>query len=216
MKKTIITACLALCLLSQGFAQDKGLAVDKGPATNVSGAHRSWTFRSQELGGLVSGQEGHFGQGYTINGVYKGPWFMGIGAGLDFYRYRTVPVFFSLERELTPPGHGGVWFARLDAGVNIPWQSERSWYYPSGASSSGHYLTAPYWDAVFGYKIFVNARHSQALMLSAGYSFKEVQDKRVETNYCPIAAACNTNPDMNTVRYNYNNRRFSLQVGYQF
>jgi hypothetical protein len=210
MKKTIITAWFALSLLSQGFAQDKG------SGANASLPGRSWTFRSQEVGGLVSGEEGNYGQGFTINGVSKGPWFMGIGAGLDFYRYRTVPIFLSLEREFMEPGQNGGWFVRLDGGVNVPWQSERSWYYPSGASSSGHYLTAPYWDGMAGYKFFMNARHKQALLLSAGYSFKEVQDKRVETNYCPIAAFCNTNPDLNTVRYNYNNRRFSLQIGYQF
>ncbi|MDP4150556.1 MAG: hypothetical protein Q8927_06615 [Bacteroidota bacterium] len=210
MKKTIIAAWFVLALLSQGLAQDKGSGV-KSPLPR-----HAWAFRSQEMGGLVSGEQGNYGQGYTINGVYKGPWFMGIGAGVDFYRYRTVPLFLSLEREWMQPGHDG-WFTRLDVGVNVPWQSAPpTLYYPSGTVIGSHLLTAPYWDAEFGYKVFVNAHRNQAILISAGYSFKEVQNKETTVNYCPIAALCNTDPSFNTRRYTFYNRRLSLQVGYQF
>ena len=50
--------------------------------------------------GLVSGSESGSLQLQTIAGVGYKNWFAGIGAGLDYYRYRTVPVFIDLRHSL--------------------------------------------------------------------------------------------------------------------
>src|SRR6202012_2153650 len=97
-------------------------------------------FRNENYVGVTSGQLGGYGSVQTVNGVYKGPWFVGLGAATDYYEYRSVPLFVSVQRDLIPGGNGGAknggssggdgttrigggsgFFVRLDGGVDVPW-----------------------------------------------------------------------------------------------
>src|SRR5580693_5768021 len=61
----------------------------------------SWKFRSDDYLGLAAGQWGNSGLLQSVNGFYKGPWFAGLGVGMDNYRFRSVPLFVSLTRDLS-------------------------------------------------------------------------------------------------------------------
>ena len=62
----------------------------------TSRAQHSWKFRSDNYAGIATGEMGSYGLFQTINGLYKGPWFLGLGTGLDYYRFRSVPLFLSV------------------------------------------------------------------------------------------------------------------------
>lgn len=57
-------------------------------------------FASQQLVGLLEGEGGSAFQIQTINGVQLKKWFMGLGTGIDWYEYRSIPVFLSLNYDL--------------------------------------------------------------------------------------------------------------------
>jgi hypothetical protein len=177
MKKCLVITCLGCLFFTAGFSQS------------------SWKFRSVEYGGLLSGQAGNYGQVQTINGLYKKSWFLGIGAGLDYYRFRSIPLFLSVTKELMPAKNG--LFLSLDAGTNYPW------YKRSGLTSDGFstsvFHRGPYWSAGLGYKIKWSARRNRALSLFAGYSYKELKED------------ANTSPDI--TYYDYRNRQWSLKIG---
>ena len=49
--------------------------------------------------GLLEGEKGSAFQLQTINGIKYKSWFVGAGVGLDYYRYRTIPLFAELRKE---------------------------------------------------------------------------------------------------------------------
>ncbi len=51
-------------------------------------------FNSLNMFGVAAGESRPSGLFQTVNGVRYKNWFAGIGAGLDYYSYRTIPVFF--------------------------------------------------------------------------------------------------------------------------
>src|SRR5664279_970813 len=58
-----------------------------------------WNFRSIINLGLLEGQAGSAFQLQTLNGVQSNSWFAGLGIGLDYYRYRTIPLFLEIRKE---------------------------------------------------------------------------------------------------------------------
>src|ERR1700761_4983289 len=87
----------------------------------VCSGQSSWKFRSDNYGGVTSGELGGAAHFETVNGIYKRPWFFGVGAGLDYYRFRSVPLFVSVKRDLFELGGGSALSAYVDGGVNVPW-----------------------------------------------------------------------------------------------
>jgi hypothetical protein len=180
MKKCLVIVCLGSLFSTGGFSQS------------------SWKFRSVEYVGLLSGQAGNYGQFGTINGASKGSWFLGAGVGLDYYRFRSLPLFLSVTKELMP-GKNGL-FASLDGGVNFPIYHRPDGYY-DGSFATSEFVAGPYWSAGLGYKIKLPADRNKdhALFLSAGYSYKELKED------------ANTYPD--PTRYDYRNRQWSFKRG---
>jgi hypothetical protein len=177
MKRRLVIAFLGCLFFTGGFAQP------------------SWKFRSVEYLGMVYGQNGNYGQVQTINGAYKGFWFLGVGLGLDYYRFRSLPLFLSVTKELMPAKNG--LFLSLDAGTNYPLYKRPDNYYDGFSTSK--FVAGPYWSAGLGYKIKLSAHRDDALSLLAGYSFKELKED------------ADTYPEV--TRYDYRNRRWSLKIG---
>ena len=55
-------------------------------------------FHSLQQVGLINGRGAVSASLQSINGFEAGDWFAGIGLGLDFYRYRSVPLFADVKR----------------------------------------------------------------------------------------------------------------------
>src|SRR3954467_15161330 len=105
-------------------------------------------FHSVNSVGLLEGETGSAFQIQSINGMKHGSWFTGIGVGLDFYRYRTIPLFIDFRKEF---GHrANKFFAYADAGVNFAWltDKEKQIYQMDDHFSAGFYT-----DLGLGYKI---------------------------------------------------------------
>jgi len=165
----------------------------------ITEAQSSWKFRSSEWLGIVQGEMGAYGQVQSVNGLYHRSWFIGAGIGLDNYRYRSIPLFLSVTRGLLHVGARHSLFAGLDGGTNFPWcRYQLPYTFPSSYST---FHPGLYWNARIGYRFNLSEQHGQALLFSAGYSYKALREDR---------------PTIPKNTYEYYNRRVSLLVGWQF
>src|SRR5687768_13281730 len=76
-------------------------------------------FRSHNYIGIIEGQKGTSFQLQSINGIEKRTWFAGIGTGLDYYYFRSIPLFLSLNKSLCECERS--FFLSLDGGINWFW-----------------------------------------------------------------------------------------------
>jgi hypothetical protein len=165
-----------------------------------------WVFHSINNIGLLEGQTGSSFQLQTINGAGYKSWFGGIGIGLDFYRYRTIPLFFDLRKEFGKSNNKLFLFS--DAGVNFSWvtDNEKTNYEQDDKFGNGFYF-----EGGLGYKIRVTNNNN--LLLSLGYSYK----KLYETYAYPIFMLYTQNPENNwTEKINYSLNRLSIKIGWEF
>lgn len=169
-----------------------------------------YKFRSSESLGISDGQLGGYFQLQTINGVARGPWFLGAGAGLDYYRFRTVPMFLSASRDL--------WFNKrdgmalfLNGGTNLPW--ERGGGSPITGRSS--YSGGQYWSGGASYVCKLGEHTQRAVFFSAGYEIKKMREKYTSeiTPPCYLGGNCSISQ---SVYYQFLNRILFLMIGYRF
>jgi hypothetical protein len=172
-------------------------------------AQQVWTFRSMEYGGWLNGYEENSTEWQTVNGLYKKYWFLGLGTGLDYYRFRTVPVFLSLNRQLTGKARG--LFAGIDGGFNQPWDLRKSSGY--GYELAQYRFRAGwYYSAYLGYRYGLGRNGRKAILLTIGYSYKQVYEEQNPVVPCPYFGSCPFNVPS---QYNYENRRLSVKMGIQ-
>jgi len=188
--KHILFFVLCLCTAGSISAQQKKVACP-------------WQFHSINNIGLLEGEKGSAFQLQSINGMQYKSWYMGIGLGLDFYRYRTIPLFLDLRREFGR-GHDK-FFAYADGGVHFPWltDNEKQTYL-----NNDHFETGFYTDLGGGYKIGVgNKSH---LLLSIGYSLKKLRETYQAYSYIP--------PDypMQEEHIDYSLNRLTIKIGWEF
>lgn len=166
-----------------------------------------WSFHSLNNIGLLEGQSGSSFQLQTINGAQYKSWFGGVGLGLDFYRYRTIPLFFDFRREF---GKGvNKLFIYTDIGVNFPWltDNEKTYYYTNDKFNNSAYA-----DFGLGYKLGLGRNNHDHLLLSLGYSFKKLKETYNAPEYY-YPPAPNT-PSKDQVNYSLN--RLSMKIGWAF
>jgi hypothetical protein len=180
---------------------------------------QAWKYRSDNYAGLSAGQWGNYGLLQTVHGVYNGPWFIGAGAGLDNYRFRSVPLFLSVTRDLPVPAikRGGL-FVNLDGGTNLPWYKRTVEPYAGFTESKCH--AGAWWSAGVGYKWKLSpaAGSRKALLLSVNYSEKRLKETETGVQGLCYALNCSVigNPNQQTYIYAYLNRVFLFKLGFQF
>lgn len=205
MKKRIfLVVCYTLCLT---------VTVCSAQSLPSSEGH-PWKFRSDNYLGLSSGAWGDAGLIQTINGLYKGPWFVGLGAGLDNYRFLSVPLFVSLTRDLPVFSKRSGLSVELDGGSNLPWYT-RPTSYDDGFVSSKFY-PGPWWSASLDYKWKLSSHTGKALLFSAGYSVKKLREDQVapSASTCQGIGGCPLT--LETYVYKYLNRTLLFRIGFQF
>jgi hypothetical protein len=219
MRKNIVLAIwfagLAALVSTDAYAQQ----TTPSQTTASSTASTSWKFRSDDYLGLAAGQWGNYGLLQTVNGVYKGPWFLGLGAGMDNYRFRSVPLFASVTRDLPffikrsgkrNDKRSGL-FLNLDGGTNLPWYHRDIIYAGEGWSSKFH--AGSWWSAGLGYKWKLAARTDKALLVSLNYSEKRLREVQAFTSPCdPMTCGFGNERYL----YEYLNRVFLFAIGFQF
>src|SRR4026209_3052037 len=80
-------------------------------------------FSSQISSGVVEGEQGTSFHVEMINGIHYKTWFGGIGTGLDYYYFRSIPVYLSGIKYLSKQNHS--FFIQGDAGMNFAWVEDR-------------------------------------------------------------------------------------------
>jgi hypothetical protein len=143
-----------------------------------------------------------------VNGFQKGNWFAGVGVGLDYYLYRSVPLFADVRYEFGK--NKNKFFAYADGGINFQWAEDYSYNGPvfiwDGGNNSSEFHNGIYTDAGFGY--LVANKKSGGLVLSLGYSHKSLnetvsyQDWRTQETITDL--------------YRYNLNRIVVKVGWKF
>jgi len=174
---------------------------------SISAQHKTvacpWQFHSIKNVGLLEGQTGSAFQLQSVNGMQYRSWYVGIGLGLDFYRYRTIPLFLDIRKEF---GKGpDKFFAYADGGVNFAWltDNEKTTYL-----TDDHFNTGFYTDLGLGYKVGVG--RTNHLLLSLGYSLKKLKETYQTYSYLPPDNAL----EMEHIDYNLN--RLTLKIGWEF
>ena len=153
-------------------------------------------------GGLLEGETGSAFQLQAINGVRHKTWAAGVGAGLDYYHARSVPLFLNLRKTF---GSGKAPFLYVSGGYNFPWLrvQDKEWNYQSAK-------TGLYYDAGIGYQLPV--LKNSALLFSAGYSVKEYSTKA----YSDVVIAIYPSPPSDARTFDYTLRRISIKAGLRF
>jgi hypothetical protein len=166
-----------------------------------------WSFHSLNNVGLLEGQTGSSFQIQTINGAQYKSWFGGIGLGLDFYRYRTIPLFFDIRKEFGRSSNK--LFVYTDMGINFCWltDNEKINYYQNDQFNNGLYA-----DFGLGYKIGLGKKDHDHLLLSLGYSFKKLKETYDAPEYFYPPSPGPISKD----QINYSLNRLSIKIGWEF
>ena len=112
--------------------------------------------------GVLSGQSSAALQLQLVQGVQYKTWSAGIGAGLDYYHTRSVPLFLQLRKTIkvnpeTP-------FVYLNGGFNVPWVQAEKEFFATG------YTRGFYGEGGIGYEVPVLKKHR--LFFSGGWQVK--------------------------------------------
>ena len=181
------------------------------PVTLVSfGQKKNTTYKFHSINNilLINGNNATTAGLQSINGFQKGNLFAGVGIGLDYYLYRTVPLFVDFRYEFGKTKNK--FFAYADGGVNFDWVEEEYNDGPifiwDGSRNTSEFHNGAYTDVGLGY--MVGTKKGGGLVLSLGHSYKSLektisyQDWRTQETITDV--------------YNYNLNRIVLKVGWKF
>ena len=181
------------------------------PVTLVSFGQKknaAYKFHSINNISLINGDNGVSASLQSINGFQKGNLFAGVGLGLDYYLYRSVPLFADFRYEFGKTKNK--FFVYADGGINFHWveedQSDGPIFIWDGSRNSSKFHNGAYTDLGFGY--MVGSKKSGGLVLSLGHSYKSLektvsyQDWRTQETITDV--------------YSYNLNRIVLKVGWKF
>lgn len=188
--KRVLIFVFCVCMTCRISAQQKTAAC-------------AWQFHSINSVGLLEGQTGSAFQLQSVNGMQYRSWYTGIGLGLDFYRYRTIPLFLDIRKEFGSDVNK--FFAYADGGVNFAWltDNEKTTYL-----ADDHFNTGFYTDLGLGYKIGLGKTNH--LLLSLGYSLKKLKETYQGYYYNPP----DNIPDQEHIDYSLN--RLTIKIGWEF
>lgn len=190
MKTLILISFLSsIALLS--YSQNKQMQTTKIKYSTINQA------------GLLSGSQGESGTFETINGIMINKWFTGIGAGIDYYGERDIPVFIDVRRDIT--SNKNTPFVYTDAGVDLAWLNDNQKRQRSKPVNS----PGLFYDLGAGWKL--GGRNKRAFIVSAGYSFKQAKERLNYTIFNPALRI--SEPAVQYMNYKY--RRLVIKVGFQ-
>ena len=167
-------------------------------------AQHKLALHSINLVGLQNGSSGSSLSLQSIASVSVKHSFAGIGAGLDLYKLRSIPLFVDLRQELG--GKKRNLFLYGDVGYNLPWLTDEQKNLQQQFNND-NMKASLYYDAGFGYQIRFQR---DILLLSAGYSYKELKN-RVGEYACPVMGC-----GVVEQTYRYRMPRIVVKAGWRF
>ena len=165
-----------------------------------------FNFHSINSIALVNGSNSVSAALQSVAGFSGGHWFAGAGAGLDYYLYRTIPVFMDLRYEWG--NSRNKLFVYADAGINFSWVQEEYLFEPIvwNGNSSNSFHDGLYTDAGFGYAIAM--KNGNAIILSFGHSHKRLEEKIVHQDW--------RTQEWQTDKNIYGLNRIMIKAGWRF
>lgn len=164
-------------------------------------------FHSINSLGLMNGSNDVSAALQSVNGFQKKNWFLGIGVGLDYYYYRTVPVFADVRYSFGEKKNK--FFAYADGGMNFEWADDyfyKGVYILGGTGLESHLENGYYTDAGLGYNI--KMKKENALVFSIGFSKKTLSESVTYLDWR------SQKPQTEINKYKLN--RILLKAGWQF
>jgi len=142
----------------------------------------------------------------SVNGFQKGNWFAGVGTGLDYYLYRTVPLFADLRYEFGKNKNN--FFAYADGGLNIQWTQgfNHRYYIWDGSGTDNKFHNGVFTDFGMGYLVFM--KKNNAMVLSLGHSHKSLKETSHYQDW--------RTQEWLMEGYNYNLNRVVIKIGWRF
>ena len=145
-----------------------------GLFTTAQNKKTGYKFYSINSVTLINGSNATSAALQSVNGFKKGPLFAGLGLGLDYYLYRTIPVFADVRYEFGK--NRNKFFAYTDAGINASRVRENNYngiLIPEIYMVINQYHDGFYMDAGMGYKVKIKKQNS--LVLAIGHSQKTLK-----------------------------------------
>lgn len=190
MRTTLIL--LFSLMVSCSFAQKKIKPANEKPLK----------FQTIIQGGLLAGSSTESFALQTINGFRFGNWYAGVGAGLDFYMQRGVPLFADLRYHFA--NQRKTFFIYTDAGAHVPWIKNKDQRNIISQS------TGLYTDAGVGFRLAT--KKGDGFLFSAGYSYKHVPEKQQGFSWQSWPQP----NDETVLNYNYRFNRVVVKFGLMF
>jgi hypothetical protein len=129
--------------------------------------------------GLIAGESTAKPLFQLSGGLAVDRWYAGIGFGLDRYRFSSMPLFADWRMSL---GKRQLAFLYGNAGYNFPTRRDNKKDDNNFFKTTDRFYGGFYMDAGVGYRIRLSPLHR--LLLSAGYSRKELNNKVGYTYIC--------------------------------
>ncbi len=169
-------------------------------------SNTKYRFRSINSVVLVNGNNAVSAALQTVNGFQNGAWFAGVGLGLDYYLYRTVPVFADVRYEFGKKKNK--FFLYGDLGMHFDWVPGYLYENPSiwNGNRRSEYTNGLYTDGGVG--LVSGMKKGNGFVLSLGFSKKTLQEKISYLDW----RTSKMQTDVNTYRLN----RIMLKLGFQF
>ena len=162
--------------------------------------------------GLLNGKQ-HASQTFGLTaGVATSQWVYGIGGSVDYYKFRSVPVFAEVKRMFGEKKN--MPFVYANAGINMDWvlanQHQHPQYWGWGTPiedcnfSNGHFLEG-------GAGVNLKNKEGKGFILSLGYSSKTLSESWEENIWDPVESKLT--PTLRSNKYALN--RIVFKVGFR-
>lgn len=169
---------------------------------SVQAQNEKIKYHSINLGGITAGESKANAVFQTINGINFSQWFLGVGIGVDYYQYKTLPLFFD-ARKLFGVKHKG--FVYVDLGYDFPLKNKPGKEY--GYYDTYNFKGGIYTD--FGLGLRIGFIKTSSLLFSLGHSYKQLQGKY---GIAPLCMACQGS----LYDYKFGYGRIVLKAGLDF
>lgn len=179
-------------------------------------AKKQWKYAGIVQGGLIGGSSEMNYAVQTIQGIQKGPWLLGIGAGIDNYVLPGFPIVahgqFNYGKRRSKP------FAYTQAGAQIPW-AKNQWDDKNWMGVDQYELKTG-WLAEGGIGYGIAMGKHLRLISSLGYSIKQVKYDELQTPWAWLISSrwppVGTTTNLNYYHQKLTMNRLVLKVGLQF
>lgn len=163
---------------------------------------------------LLNGDRSASAQVKLIGGFEKNKWGFALGAGVDYYKIRTAPVFLTSHYYLNNTKRLS---AYASAGINIAWALENQYTNHSGNSwwpnNKGSFSNGLYGDV--GIRYAVSKKATKGFNIGIGFSVKTIAEHFTENVFIPSPGPGPV-PPINVDRtFNYQFNRISLSISYK-